>query len=36
MRWPSGLVERWSDIAADQILTLKEGTGTPAAWEPAR
>jgi hypothetical protein len=36
VRWPSGLVERWSDIAADQILTLKEGTGTPAAWETAR
>jgi len=35
VRWPSGLVERWSDIAADQILTLKEGAGTPAKW-PAR
>jgi hypothetical protein len=36
VRWPSGLVERWSDIAADQILTLKEASGTPATWEPAR
>jgi hypothetical protein len=36
VRWPSGLVERWRDIVADQILTLKEGTGTPATWEPAR
>ena len=35
VRWPSGAVERWSDIAADQILTLKEGTGTPAKWEQA-
>jgi enediyne biosynthesis protein E4 len=33
VRWPSGAVERWSDIPADQILTLKEGTGTPAKWE---
>jgi enediyne biosynthesis protein E4 len=36
VRWPSGLVERWSDIPADQILVLKEGTGTPAAWEPPK
>jgi len=35
VRWPSGAVERWSDLAADQILTLKEGTGTEAKWEPA-
>jgi hypothetical protein len=35
VRWPSGAVERWSDIAADQILTLKEGSGTPAKWEQA-
>jgi hypothetical protein len=35
VRWPSGTVERWSDVAADQILTLTEGTGTPARWERA-
>jgi hypothetical protein len=35
VRWPSGLVERWSDVAADQVLTLTEGTGTPAKWERA-
>ena len=36
VRWPSGLVERWSDISADQFLTLKEGAGTPAVWEPVK
>jgi hypothetical protein len=36
VRWPSGLVERWSDVAADQFLTLKEGAGTPAGWEASR
>jgi hypothetical protein len=36
VRWPSGLVERWSDIAADQFLTLKEGAGTPSVWEPVK
>jgi enediyne biosynthesis protein E4 len=32
VRWPSGLVEQWSGIPADQLLTLTEGTGTPATW----
>ena len=36
VRWPSGLVERWSDVAADQFLTLTEGQGKTATWEPAR
>ena len=27
VRWPSGLVERFSDVAVDGISTLKEGTG---------
>jgi len=27
VRWPSGLVEEWSDVAVDRILTLREGTG---------
>ena len=35
VRWPSGVVEQWSDIPADQVLTLTEGTGTPAKWERA-
>jgi hypothetical protein len=26
--WPSGRVEEWTDIAADQWLTLAAGTGT--------
>ena len=28
IRWPSGLTERFIDIAVDKIHTLKEGTGT--------
>ena len=27
VRWPNGLEEEWRDVAADQILTLREGTG---------
>ncbi len=29
VRWPRGLEEEWLDLAVDQILTLKEGTGRP-------
>jgi hypothetical protein len=28
VRWPNGLTEEWSALAADRILTLKEGGGT--------
>jgi enediyne biosynthesis protein E4 len=35
VRWPSGAVERWNDVAADRFVTLKEGTGTAAKWEAA-
>jgi hypothetical protein len=28
IRWPSGLSERFTNVAADTIHTLKEGTGT--------
>jgi len=28
VRWPSGLTERFANLAVDQIHTLKEGTGT--------
>jgi hypothetical protein len=28
VRWPGGLVERWTDVPADRMLTLREGTGT--------
>jgi len=31
VRWPSGLEEEWRDAAADQILTVREGSGTKAA-----
>ena len=36
VRWPSGLVERWNDVAADRFLTLTEGGGTAAKWERGR
>jgi hypothetical protein len=29
IRWPSGLEERFANIAPDRIQTLKEGSGTP-------
>jgi hypothetical protein len=29
VRWPSGLMERFSNLAVDQIHTLKEGSGAP-------
>jgi hypothetical protein len=29
VRWPSGLVERFENLPADMIHTLKEGSGTP-------
>ena len=28
VRWPSGKLEEWSDIAIDRWITLKEGSGT--------
>jgi hypothetical protein len=31
VRWPNGLEEEWRDVPADQILTLREGSGTRAA-----
>ena len=31
VRWPNGREERWTDLKADQILTLTEGSGTPIA-----
>jgi hypothetical protein len=33
IRWPSGLLERFAGVAADQILTLKEASGVPAEIE---
>ncbi len=29
VRWPSGLKERWHDVAVNQLLTLREGSGRP-------
>src|SRR5215467_284064 len=34
VRWPSGLVERFENLAVDAIHTLKEGSGTPANSTP--
>ena len=31
IRWPSGQVDRLKDVAADQIVTVKEGRGVEAA-----
>jgi hypothetical protein len=31
VRWPNGLEEEWRDMPADQILTLREGSGRKAA-----
>ena len=36
VRWPSGLVEEWKDLAADRILRLVEGTAGEGAAAPAR
>jgi hypothetical protein len=33
IRWPSGLVERFADVAVDRILSLTEGSGTAVAAE---
>jgi hypothetical protein len=33
IRWPSGLTERFTGLAVDQILTLKEGSGSVAETE---
>jgi hypothetical protein len=30
VRWPNGLEEEWRDVAADQVLTLREGSGRKA------
>lgn len=29
VRWPNGLQEQWNDVAVNQFLTLREGSGTP-------
>ena len=31
VRWPNGLEEEWRDVAGDQILTAREGSGRKAA-----
>jgi hypothetical protein len=31
VRWPSGQIDRASNVAADQIITVKEGSGVFAA-----
>ena len=34
IRWPSGLTEKFENVAVDQINTVKEGTGVAAKNEP--
>ena len=36
VRWPSGLEEEWTDVAADRILTMNEGGGRPVPSAPGR
>ncbi len=36
IRWPSGLTERFENLAADRIHTLQEGSGTPERTGPSR
>jgi hypothetical protein len=36
IRWPSGLVERFTDLAVDKIHTLREGMGTAAQPDPKK
>jgi enediyne biosynthesis protein E4 len=36
VRWPSGLVERFSNLPVDQIHPLKEGSGAPVEAEPKK
>jgi hypothetical protein len=31
IRWPSGLIEQLKDVAANQIITVREGKGIVAA-----
>jgi hypothetical protein len=31
VRWPNGLEESWTEVGINRLVTLKEGTGTPAA-----
>src|SRR5216684_3490643 len=35
VRWPSGLVERFENLAVDSIHTLREGSGTPVTPPPS-
>jgi enediyne biosynthesis protein E4 len=34
VRWPSGLVERFEDLAVDTIHLLKEGSGSASEKKP--
>jgi hypothetical protein len=36
IRWPSGLTERFANLAVDQIHTLKEGSGAAVAPDPKK
>ena len=34
VQWPGGRIERWSELEADRILTLREGSGDPWSGNP--
>jgi hypothetical protein len=36
IRWPSGLLEHFANLPADEIHTLKEGSGVPADTSPGK
>jgi hypothetical protein len=36
VRWPSGLTEKFGNLAVDTIHTLKEGTGTAVKPDPQK
>jgi hypothetical protein len=36
IRWPSGLVERYENLAVDSIHTVKEGDGVVVPGKPLR
>jgi hypothetical protein len=36
VHWPSGLTERFADLAVDVVQTVKEGSGTAVKAEPKK
>jgi len=36
IHWPSGSIERFTNLAVDQVHTLTEGSGTPVEPDPKK